>query len=60
MGGLGHQKGENGGREIHKMFHRQNRVDVNAVAGATGAREKLVRKVVEKLIKEGELPGVNV
>jgi len=45
-------------REILKMFHRQNRVDVSAVITATGAREKLVRKVLASLEKEGELPGM--
>jgi len=45
-------------REILKMYHKQNRVDVNAVITATGAREKLVHKVLNRLQKEGELPGM--
>jgi len=45
-------------REILRMYHRENRVDVLAVASTTNAREKLVRKVFDKLQKEGELPGV--
>jgi len=59
-GALGIRKMRLVEREILKMFHRENRVDVNAVITATGARERLVRKVLARLQKEGELPGVNV
>lgn len=54
------KKAKRAEREILKMFHRENRVDVNAVVTATGAREKLVRKVLARLQREGELPGVNM
>jgi flagellar basal body-associated protein FliL len=47
-------------REILKMYYRENRVDVNAVAAATGARERLVQKVLTGLRKDGELPGMNM
>ncbi|MBN1882854.1 MAG: hypothetical protein JW885_11820 [Deltaproteobacteria bacterium] len=57
-GVTGAKKARRAEREILKMYHRENRVDVSAIAGATGAREKLVRKVFAKLQKEGELPGI--
>jgi hypothetical protein len=47
-------------REILKMYHREDRVNVFSIAAATNAREKLVRKTLNRLQKEGELPGVNV
>ena len=59
-GASGVRKARRVEREILKMYHKQNWVDVNAVITAAGAREKLVRKVFDKLQKEGELPGVNV